>query len=512
MDILLYLTELLQTRKTVGIVGLGTLYKKKSPGKYDVEKHAFVPPIYTIAFTTEIKEQEELANFISSKRNITTDSSNYYIGEFAERIQNQLAENQEADLEPIGKLKLVNDEIIFVAEQESSFGFEFYGLPTLTEITPEEENTPSEIAIPETVETEYLEKIEEENKLEEENPGQETTEENVLLNDEQETFEEITEVENKLEEENTSQENTVEVEENVLLNDEQETFEEIAEVENKIAEENPGQETTDEVEENVLLNGEQETFEEIAEVENKIAEENTDEVEENVLLNDEQDTFEEITEVENRTTEKLENTFIQPQVSKTVEDEEKEEIELFFNPKAEVDIEEEEPKKGLPFLIKVLIILLIIIAAGAITYFINPPFFNKYLKNFEGKPEKNIPVAPVDSLKKKADSLLADSLARTNAMVNLATDTPAVDSSKVTVYEVLVSAVDKDKKANKIIANLAKNGVKAKKIKLSKTMINISAGSFLVESDAKLRRDSLIKLLKDKGIYIQPVLPKTHKN
>ncbi|WP_316768577.1 hypothetical protein [Pedobacter frigiditerrae] len=412
MDILLYLTELLQTRKTVGIVGLGTLYKKKSPGKYDVEKHAFVPPTYTIAFITEIKEEEELANYISSKRNITSDSANYYIGEFAERIQSQLAENQEADLGSFGKLKYVNDELLLVGAQEANFGNEFYGLPTLTEITPEEEITPKEALIPETVETEYLEEIEEENKLEEENPGQETI----------------------------------------------------------------------------------------------------DEIEENVLLHDEQETFEEIAEAENRPTEVFENTFITPPVIETVESEEKEEPEIVGQDEIEEEyVEEEEPKKGMPFLIKVLIILLVIIAAGAVAYFINPPFFDKYLKNFEGKHDKNIPVAPIDSLSNKTDSLTADSLAKANAMVKLTVDTPAVDSSKVTVYEILVSAVATDKKANKIIANLAKNGVPAKKIKLSKTMINISAGSFLKEADAKILRDSLRKKLNNEGIYIQPVLPKTHK-
>ncbi|TCC89530.1 SPOR domain-containing protein [Pedobacter frigiditerrae] len=414
MDILLYLTELLQTRKTVGIVGLGTLYKKKLPGKYDVEQHAFIPPTYTIAFTRAIKEEEELANYISHKRHITTDSANYYIGEFAEQIQTQLAENQEADLNIFGKLKYVNDELVLVGQQETNFGFEFYGLPTLTEIIPEEENTANETAIPETIETEYLEEIEEENKLEEENPGQETT----------------------------------------------------------------------------------------------------DEIEENVLLHDEQETFEEIAEVENRPTEVLENTFIKPPVIETVEAEEKEDPEVVIENEivGEEYIEEEEPKKGMPFLIKALIILLVIIAAGAVAYFINPTFFNKYLKNFEGKQDKTIPVAPIDSLSTKTDSLLKDSLTKTNAMVNLAPDTPAIDSSKVTVYEILVSAVATEKKANKIIANLAKNGVPAKKIKLSKTMINISAGSFLKESEAKILRDSLRKKLKNEGIYIQPVLPKTHKN
>jgi hypothetical protein len=412
MDILLYLTELLQTRKTVGIVGLGTLYKKKSPGKYDLEKHAFVPPTYIIAFTAAIKEEEGLANYISHKRNITTDSANYYIGEFAEQIQAQLSDNQEADLNSIGKLRLVNNEIILIPAQESSFGFEFYGLPTLTEITPEEENPSDDTAIRETIETEHQEEIEEENKLEEENPGQETT----------------------------------------------------------------------------------------------------DDVEENVLLHDEQETFEEIAEVENRKTEVLENTFITPPLIETVEVGEKEEPTVVIqNDTEEEYLEEEEPKKGMPFLIKVLIILLAIIAAGAVAYFINPPFFDKYLKNFEGKHDKNIPVAPIDSLIAKTDSLTSDSLAKANEMVKLTVDTPAIDSSKVTVYEILVSAVATDKKANKIIANLAKNGVPAKKIKLSKTMINISAGSFLKESEATTLRDSLRIKLKNKGIYIQPVLPKTHK-
>jgi len=77
MDILLYLTELLQTRKNVGVAGLGTFYKKKSPGKYDAEKHAFLPPSFTLAFTTEVKESEELSSYISGKRNISTESANY---------------------------------------------------------------------------------------------------------------------------------------------------------------------------------------------------------------------------------------------------------------------------------------------------------------------------------------------------------------------------------------------------------------------------------------------------
>ncbi|MBB2145546.1 hypothetical protein GM921_08630 [Pedobacter sp. LMG 31464] len=412
MDILLYLTELLQTRKTVGIAGLGTLYKKKSPGKYDADKHAFVPPSYIIAFTKELKEQEELANFISNKRNITTDSANYYIGEFAEKIHAELADKYEADLAPIGKLKLVNDELTFIPEQESSFGFEFYGLPTLTEINSETEK--EEISTPiNKVEENTIEEIEEENKLEEENPGQETTDN---------------------------------LEENVLVNDEQEVYEEIADVQNN------------------------------------------------------EKTYHNLNDL--------------PPIIETTEEEEKEED--IQNEVSTEEILEEEPesKKGLPFFMKFLIVLLIIIAAGAIAYFINPPFFDKYIKhNFEGKQDKNVPIVPNDSLTNKADSSKVDSLAKNNDLVKLTTDsaTTTIDSSKVMIYEVLVSAVATERKANKIIANLAKEGVTARKIKLSKTMINISAGSFLTNEDALKYRDSLRTKLKNPGIYIQPIKPKTHK-
>lgn len=218
MDILLYLTELLQSRKAIGIVGLGTLYKKKSPGRYDVAQHAFVPPSYALAFTSELKEQEELANFISEQRKISIDSANYYISEFVDKIQAQLAEQQEANLEPIGKLIIVDQQLTFIAEQESSFGNESYGLPTLNELSTEnqeEASTTTTLTTDETAEVnseahpaveeeettaltegaDTLDSVVEENKLEEENPGQETgekVEESEL--DEQPVYDEIAEV------------------------------------------------------------------------------------------------------------------------------------------------------------------------------------------------------------------------------------------------------------------------------------------------------------------------------
>ena len=430
MDILLYLTELLQTRKTVGIVGLGTLYKKKSPGKYDAQQHSFVPPSYSLAFTSEIKEDEELASYISQKRNITTDAANYFIGEFAERIQAELADNNEANLAPLGKLQSINGEITLVADEAQNVGFEFYGLPVVAETT---EDTLKSEPFTTPKEDNLLEEIEEENKLEEENPGQETEED---------------------------------IEENVLLNDEQEVYDEISE-----------------------LQPQEKTYHH---------------------LNDLPPVIETVEDQEIEAVEERQPEIIStPSVSNTQGDEQ---FYKSTTPSSTYVEEEEEPKKGMPFFMKFLIALLIIVALGAIVYFVNPQFFNNYFnKNFGGKQDQVVSTIPNDSLVNQPDTNKADSIAKNNDLVKLNVDTvakPKVDSSSVLTYEVLVSAVATDKKANKIIANLAKEGVKAKKIKLSKTMINISAGTFLTEYAAKVYRDSLRIALKNQGIYIQPIKPK----
>ncbi len=405
MDIILYLTELLQTRKTVGIVGLGTLYKKKLPGKYDAVQHAFIPPSFVLAFTTEIKEEEELANYISSKRNISKESANYYISEFAEKIQVQLVDHQEADLEPIGKLKLVNDEITFISTEEQSFGYESYGLPTLTEIDQQ-----APIKADETdpvIEEEKLEEIVEENKLEEENPGQETED----------------------------------VSETIIDATEEPVYEEIAEINHHVWELKPSEAPV----------------------------------------------------VEHIEEEKLEVPVVEAE----------EPAETYF--------EEESPKKGLPFFMKFLLILLAIVALGAIIYFINPSFFDKYIqKNSEGKPAKVSATKAVDSSANTTDSAINDSLAKNNAMVTLTKDSSAVDSTKL-YYEVIGTSYKTKEAADAYIARVATVGIKATVADMPGRRFNISLGTFTDTKDAYKLRDSLRISLKDKGIYIQPIKPKNKK-
>ena len=125
MDILSCLTELIKTRKEVGISGLGTFYKKKSPGRYDVETHSFLPPSYTLAFMEEVREQQSLITYISKKRSISTEAATYYIDQFAEGTLKQLAETQRADFGEMGILTGTPGSLTFNPKNELSFGFDF---------------------------------------------------------------------------------------------------------------------------------------------------------------------------------------------------------------------------------------------------------------------------------------------------------------------------------------------------------------------------------------------------
>lgn len=141
MEILSYLTELIRTRKEVGIPGLGTIYKKKSPGRYDAQTHSFLPPSYALEFTEEVKETKALAEFISKKKNISFDSSSYYIEQFAEELRRQVKDNREADLGELGRLLASDNGIALSPSGTVNLGFEFYGLPSFKEESAQEEET-----------------------------------------------------------------------------------------------------------------------------------------------------------------------------------------------------------------------------------------------------------------------------------------------------------------------------------------------------------------------------------
>lgn len=151
MDILSYLTTLIKTHKAVGIPGLGTIYKKKSPGRYDIHTHSFLPPSYSLAFTSDLSEQSLLINLISSKKNISTDAATYFVEQFSQNILDELSSNQESKFGEIGTFSTTSGSLTFIPKKETNFGFDFYGLPALKDEA--EENKVSQIT-PEQLELE----------------------------------------------------------------------------------------------------------------------------------------------------------------------------------------------------------------------------------------------------------------------------------------------------------------------------------------------------------------------
>ena len=132
MDILSYLTDLLNKQNEVGIEGLGTFFKQKLPGRYDTEKHLFVPPTYVLNFKAEINEGSSFSSYLASSKDISNESAQHHIGLFVEEINRQLAVSNEADLDSIGKLSYVNDVLILKEQGDIDLGASFYGLPNIS--------------------------------------------------------------------------------------------------------------------------------------------------------------------------------------------------------------------------------------------------------------------------------------------------------------------------------------------------------------------------------------------
>jgi hypothetical protein len=147
MEIVVYLAELIQNRKQVGIAGLGTLYKSKVPGRYDADTHAFLPPSYTLHFSTELLEKDSLATYISFKRNISVDSANFFIEQFSDRAAQELTEYSETQLGTLGKLSSVEGSVVFEPSKDSFPGQEYFGLPKVSEgeLSEVHDSTPAKI-------------------------------------------------------------------------------------------------------------------------------------------------------------------------------------------------------------------------------------------------------------------------------------------------------------------------------------------------------------------------------
>ncbi|WP_316747509.1 SPOR domain-containing protein [Pedobacter gandavensis] len=517
MDMLSYLTVLIKTRKEVGIPGLGTIYKKKSPGRYDAATHSFLPPSFVLDFNPELLEQSLLIDHICKHRNISPDSASYFVEQFVGEIKKQLDEHQEASLAPLGTLYQSSGTLSFKPLNDQNFGFDFYGLPPVKD---ELSAAPVSEAVSATVTTSETEPQQEElPKTEDRQPTEEQLE---LENSNADLREEPLNppiIEEVAEEEALS-------DEEVLLNEGAEdiAYEQITDpIELSVNPEIPVTAEAPVTPEKVLLSeqDEQPVFEEIAEVEapkQPVAQpeiESIGNIEEQpkAVFEEPVVTRPSINDIYAQASKTVDVPII-PVVPKISGN------EGFYNSN-----DEPEERTGIPVYLKILIAVLLILIGLVAGYFIRPDLFDSILKM--GKDPIVVPVTAKNSVQ-TADSLAsADSMNNTLALNDtLKKDTLASTETTVTndpkaalanapvqetgiTYEVIGASVANEKEAERFIAQMKKLGLNAKAIPPipGKKKIKISIATFNDYNSADAEKPVLEKKLGIKDLYIHTNKP-----
>lgn len=496
MDILQYLIELLKTKKQIGIEGLGTLYKKKTPGRYDAETHSFLPPSYVLEFTADVLESSNLVQYIQTKRSISEDSAKYFINQFVTEVQNGL-QLGEYKLENFGAFTKVDGELNFIPSRDINIGFDFFALPSVTAELPKvevpdnleeqdkkateeiqeeiadvtSENIPQQINEPEIEQVKVPEFEQELGKVtgepaivptyEGDEPEEETS--NEITTEDVAQGEEIEKEFVKVEEQTESIENNEATEEEV--------FEEIAEVNTIIPSTEPepinNGTAIDEEQTETIEN--EEIFKEIAEVDIAIPSTETElpnkreesedwnfDGENVVSASDIRDEEINKNEYKGASSEVDDNPIFSGQ-SNYNKKEDDNNIKLtatthewdFDSTESssakddntligefdsdEIEEKIEEEKSGMPLYQKLGLTVIVLLVLLAVTYFIAPGLFESFNRN-TANPDQKIAVPPIkNNLKTQQDSLsFADSIMQNAEKVGLEVQ-PAKDTLKATI-------------------------------------------------------------------------------
>ncbi|MGM9479365.1 SPOR domain-containing protein [Pedobacter sp. GSP4] len=489
MDILSYLLELLQQRKEVGITGLGTFYKKKYPGRYDKEKQTFLPPGYTLQFTTDVAEEESLVTLISAKRSISAESAKYYVTQFAEDVKQKLEINSEAELENVGRLFFTEHEgLSFEPVNNINYGSEFYGLPTLAE-TATEEVKPTETAEEEEVYDEIAEAPVATSPFENKSyrhPVIENIELDEVKDDLKNTLkhsekpaEEINEAPEFIKAQHDEQPgrfgHTPETEDTAQTADHQEI--DVPESVKQQHDEHPNR------------------FGHAPE---------TETAKTYLHLEDDSKAEEPIIEAP---------AFIKEQHAEHPN-------RFGHDPIAH----EQEPAQGMSTWLMVAIAVVALVVIAAITYLIKPELFTGQQEPVKPVPAViDSPKVAVDTLKAKQDSIAkTDSILKANQVekktdtvkktvakpaAKAAIETPkenkVVPNTRPSTFYVIAASFQSEKKALEFIKQMEKIGLKAEIANVPGRLKKVSLASFKTEKEAKEQRDILQKKLKGKGYFVQ---------
>jgi septal ring-binding cell division protein DamX len=134
MDLGVYIGELLGLQGKVSVPGIGHFAQVRINGYFNEAENKFYPPTHEISFDPVSKDDEELAKYISEKKNISLASSKYFIEKYVVGIRQQVA-LKKVEIDGVGYLSSNGSELTFtahdhfVANDPSFYGFQPVDIP-----------------------------------------------------------------------------------------------------------------------------------------------------------------------------------------------------------------------------------------------------------------------------------------------------------------------------------------------------------------------------------------------
>lgn len=521
MDMLSYLTSLVKTSKEVGIPGIGTIYKKKSPGRYDVQSHSFLPPSYTLTFSEELAESFALTEFVSKKRNISVAAATYFVEQFAEEINKQLNDQHEASLGSLGTLHNQDGTLTFQAGNPEDFGFEYYGLPAIKDEVWTEKDAVAGTS------PEHNDVLAENNIISEENISENNSPNETADPINPVSGAAVTPAQSEPEDSNTVTPNESPVDHNENLKSE------IPQART----EGPD-ETDDEyaVYEEITELGLPEKVAQVVPLPEIETPEGVDHIEDHAHLFVERPkpTLNETLAQSARLAQQDNSAAATPEMPQNVDP-------VYYH------LDDETPEKtGMAWYLKLIIVLLVIAIAAAATYVVKPELFEQLLYKEQPAPptlsEQALQntadsIATADSIKRSIEAaMLADTLKKdtssvsttsntasttTNAASNPASAVPSkakpssTEKEKTpatvpatpevlpagTTFEVIGSSLSSQKEADRFLAQMKKLGINAKAFP-GKKVIRISVATFKDDKSARAAIPALKEKLGINGLYV----------
>ncbi|MFI5159672.1 MAG: hypothetical protein ACHQHN_00275 [Sphingobacteriales bacterium] len=118
MDLAIYINELLGLHGEVYVPGVGYFAQKRIEGHYNDGEKKLYPPRHEIVFDPEPRDDDELAAYISKKKNISPASAKYFIEKYTTSLKQQASE-QKASISGLGELRYEYAALTFKADKNA---------------------------------------------------------------------------------------------------------------------------------------------------------------------------------------------------------------------------------------------------------------------------------------------------------------------------------------------------------------------------------------------------------